>query len=92
MDELLRWIRSKHVVDSILIDGSRAKSDGRPKQMLIGYMIEYCNEHKLSFDIPHNSTVDQTFKHLMKEIKKYQKKIAEEDKSNNRKFWVDDNF
>ena len=80
MQKLLDWIRNKYMIDSIILEGAKARSGGIPKQMLIGYMIEYCNEHDLSLHLLNNPNLEQVFNYLKTKLKNYQRKNGKKNK------------
>ena len=68
MKKLLKWIQEKYLIDSIILKGASVKTGNIPEPMLIGYMIEYCNEYNISFNIIDNSDVGQIFTYLKKRV------------------------
>ncbi len=70
MDNFWIWLKSKYFIESIILDGANIGTGNIPEQMLIGYMIEYLNEIKLSYKLL-SSSVDYCYSYLKGLIESY---------------------
>ncbi len=51
MDKFWVWFKNKYSIESITLKGVTIGICNIPKQMLIGYMIEYLNENKFPYNL-----------------------------------------
>jgi len=51
MNNFWTWLKSRHYGESIIFETLELAIGNIPKQMIIGYMIEYLNERKFSYNL-----------------------------------------
>ncbi len=51
LDNFWTWFKKKYSIESLILEGVNIGFGNIPGQMLIGYMIEYLNEKKFSYNL-----------------------------------------
>ena len=70
MKDFWNWFKEKYQVESTILEGIKAKTGYTSEKIIIGFMIEYCIEHGISFHLLASSDVKQSYAYLKNKINK----------------------
>ena len=68
MNDFMNWLKKKYLIESYILEIIKAKTSYISEKILIGFMIEYCIEHRISFHILASSDIKQTYNYLKEKI------------------------
>ncbi len=64
------WLNKKYSDESDILEMIKITTGFLPEKLLIGYMIDYCNDHNISYHVISHADIKQTYSYLKQKIDK----------------------
>ncbi len=64
------WLNKKYSDESDILEMIKITTGFLPEKLLIGYMIDYCNDQNISYQVISHADIKQTYSYLKQKIDK----------------------